>query len=86
MLRYGNKTHQLDASKENFPHELYQWQNVGQKNAQLQFAGLIKHSLSFQKAEEATAGADAALEALKNNLASVKREKEASRYFHLALT
>ncbi|KAF2839394.1 hypothetical protein M501DRAFT_788482 [Patellaria atrata CBS 101060] len=77
-IRYGSKSHMLEASQEKYRHELYRVGGEETEN-EMAFAGLINTTLSIQKVDEATAGVDAALETLKNNIATINREKEAQK-------
>ena len=51
----------------------------------LEFAGLINHSLVVLKAEDVTAGVDSALEQLRNSMAAISEIKEANKYASLML-
>ncbi|KAF2668807.1 hypothetical protein BT63DRAFT_456448 [Microthyrium microscopicum] len=75
MLRLGNHNHVLDCRPSNIRHELYQEDE--ENKGQWEFAGLISHSLGVKKMEEQSAGMDQALEALKNNMASIQKEQAA---------
>jgi hypothetical protein len=46
----------------------------------LEFAGLINHSLLVHQAEDVTAGVDSALEQLRSNMAAISEFKEANKY------
>jgi hypothetical protein len=46
----------------------------------LEFAGLVNHNLSVQKAEDVTAGVDSALEQLRSSMAAISEIKEANKY------
>ncbi|PSN67217.1 hypothetical protein BS50DRAFT_494050 [Corynespora cassiicola Philippines] len=74
QLKYGDKTHALQSSPEAFPYELYQ-----SGDDELDFAGLINHSVTVQKAEDVTAGVDTALEQLKSSMAAISDFKEANK-------
>ena len=52
----------------------------GDSDDDLEFAGLVSHNLAVQKAEDATAGADQALEQLKSTMAAMRDVKEANKY------
>jgi len=71
----------LETASSKFRHELYQ-SDSSDSDTGWSFAGLINHTLAFRKVEEATAGTDAALEALKNNLATFTQERESRGYVH----
>ncbi|KAF2277880.1 uncharacterized protein EI97DRAFT_457119 [Westerdykella ornata] len=77
-LRFGDKTHPLQTSPERYRHELYQ-PTSSASDRDLEFAGLISHSLAVQKAEETTAGVDVALEQLKSSMAAISEFKEANK-------
>jgi hypothetical protein len=47
---------------------------------ELDFAGLINHTLAVQKADNVTAGVDTALEQLKSSMAAISEFKEANKY------
>lgn len=52
-------------------------------DGQLEFAGLINHSLTVQPAEDVTAGVDSALEQLRSSMAAMAEIKEANKYASL---
>ncbi|OCK77539.1 hypothetical protein K432DRAFT_304011 [Lepidopterella palustris CBS 459.81] len=78
QLKYGDRSHVLQTASESFRYELYRSGSSGSED-DLTFAGLINHSLAVQKAEEATAGVDSALEQLKNSMAAISEMKEANK-------
>lgn len=47
---------------------------------QLEFAGLINHSLAVQKAVDETGRVDPALELLKSNMAAMNEQRQANKY------
>jgi hypothetical protein len=87
QLKYGDKTHVLQSSSESHRYELYRSSGAGgddddddDDNRELEFAGLINHSLSVQKADHVTAGVDSALEQLRTSMAAISEIKEANKY------
>jgi len=70
----------LQSSAELHRHELYKSSETGSDDGELEFAGLINHSLLVHKAEDVTAGVDSALEQLRNNMAAISEFKEANKY------
>ena len=80
MLRYGGKTQVLDTNPERFRNEIYRHGPSSSEKGNWAFAGLVSHSLAIKVARDAAAGVDAALEALKQNLATASQEKEARGY------
>ncbi|KAH7138583.1 hypothetical protein B0J11DRAFT_422802 [Dendryphion nanum] len=79
QLKYGDKTHTLQTNPENYRYELYQSSGTGSDDDDLEFAGLINHSLAVQKAEDVTAGVDTALEQLKHSMAAISELKQANK-------
>ncbi|KZF24345.1 hypothetical protein L228DRAFT_266690 [Xylona heveae TC161] len=77
-LRYGTKTLDLAASAEQFRNELYTSVS-SDTTKELTFAGLISHRLELPKAEEVTAGADAAMLALQSQMAALQEEKQSKK-------
>ncbi|KAF2140015.1 uncharacterized protein K452DRAFT_310368 [Aplosporella prunicola CBS 121167] len=75
VLKYGETKHVLETRAERFRTELY----TSDGKSDLRFAGLMEDRLAVQRAEEVTAKADAALQALKSNMASIKKEKESHK-------
>jgi hypothetical protein len=69
----------LQSSPETHRYELYKSSGTG-SNHDLEFAGLINHSLLVHKAEDVTAGVDSALEQLRSNMAAISEFKEANKY------
>lgn len=80
QLRYGDKTHALQACSESGRYELYHASGAGGDDDDLEFTSLINHRLIVQKAEEAAAGVDTALEQLKTSMAAMAEEKQANKY------
>ncbi|KAF2112021.1 hypothetical protein BDV96DRAFT_165172 [Lophiotrema nucula] len=78
QLKYGDKSHMLQTSSESYRHELYQSHDADSDD-DLEFAGLINHSLAVQRAEDVTAGVDSALEQLKSSMAAISEFKEANK-------
>lgn len=74
-IRFGNQSHTLSPHVVKHRQELY-----SSKGDNLSFKGLVSHSLTLRKAEEASAGMDVALEAFRNNMASISQEHEARKY------
>jgi RNA polymerase II elongation factor ELL len=56
------------------------YKTSGAGNDDLEFAGLIQHSLTVQKAEDVTAGVDSALQQLRSSMAAISEIKEANKY------
>lgn len=79
QLKYGDKTFALQTNPEPYRYELYQSSRTGSDQDEFEFAGLINHSLTVQKAEDVTAGVDSALEQLKNSMAAISDFKEANK-------
>jgi len=79
QLKYGDKTHVIHSSPESYRCELYKSSGAG-NHAGFEFAGLINHSLSVQKAEHVTAGVDSALQQLRSSMAAISEIKEANKY------
>ena len=77
MIRYDGKSHGLHTTAEKFRHELYRSDEDDED--QWKFAGLVNHAATIQKIEEASANADKAMEALKNNMASIEQKREAQK-------
>jgi RNA polymerase II elongation factor ELL len=69
----------LQSSSELHQYELYRSSGTGSDD-DLDFAGLINHSLTVHKAEDVTAGVDSALEQLRSNMAAISEFKEANKY------
>jgi RNA polymerase II elongation factor ELL len=69
----------LQTSSESHRYELYKSSGAGNDNA-FEFAGLINHSLTVQKAEDVTAGVDSALQQLRSSMAAISEFKEANKY------
>ncbi|KAF2268260.1 hypothetical protein CC78DRAFT_613456 [Lojkania enalia] len=78
QLKFGDKSHILQTSSESYRYELYQ-SSGADNDDDLEFAGLINHSLAVQKAEDVTAGVDSALEQLKSSMAAISEFKEANK-------
>lgn len=69
---------ELNVRPETFRHEIYSANNSEDK---LDFTAFVSHNAELRipvekRAEEDNAGADAALEALKQSLASMAKQKE----------
>lgn len=69
----------LQPSSESHRYELYKSGGAGGDN-EFEFAGLINHSLTVQKAEHVTAGVDSALQQLRSSMAAISEFKEANKY------
>jgi RNA polymerase II elongation factor ELL len=82
QLKYGDKTHVLLSDFDSHRCELYKSSGAGNGNSdgEFEFAGLINHSLTVQKAEDVTAGVDSALQQLKSSMAAITEFKEANKY------
>jgi hypothetical protein len=76
QLKYGDKSHALQSSPETHRYELYK----SSDDDEFEFAGLINHTLTVQRAEELTAGVDSALEQLRSSMAAISELKEANKY------
>jgi RNA polymerase II elongation factor ELL len=76
QLKYGDKTHVLQSSLESHRCELYKADGPDD----LEFAALVHHSLTVQKAEQVTAGVDSALQQLRSSMAAISEFKEANKY------
>ncbi|KAF1851554.1 uncharacterized protein K460DRAFT_274780 [Cucurbitaria berberidis CBS 394.84] len=80
QLKYADKTHVLHSSPETHRYELYRSSGAGSDDDDdLEFAGLINHTLTVQKAEHVTAGVDTALEQLRSSMAAISEIKEANK-------
>lgn len=77
MLRYGTSSKPLHFTPSKFRNELYR--RDSEESQDLKFVGLVSHTVSLKKAEETTAGADAAMAALKAQMASYSQDKEANK-------
>lgn len=82
-LQYDGKSLNLQAFEEKVgtsgSHELYKVDDEGVEN-KWSFAGIINYNLvTIQKVEEASAGADKAMEQLRNTQALAKQEIEARK-------
>ena len=78
MLRFANQSHVLSTRPSVFRHEIYQCEpDQGRKD--WDFSGLVSHSLVLAQANKTMEGMDAALEELKNNMASIQQEVEARK-------
>lgn len=75
QLKYGDKSHALQSSPETHRYELYK----SSDDDEFEFAGLINHTLTVQRAEELTAGVDSALEQLRSSMAAISELKEANK-------
>jgi RNA polymerase II elongation factor ELL len=82
QLKYGDKTHTLQSSSESHRYEVYRSSGAG-SDAHLDFAGLIHHSLTVQRAEDVMAGVDSAVEQLKSSMAAISEFKQANKYASL---
>ncbi|KAF2820191.1 hypothetical protein CC86DRAFT_374421 [Ophiobolus disseminans] len=78
QLKYGDKTHVFQSSSESHRYELYKTSSAGGYD-EFEFAGLINHSLTVQKAEDVTAGVDSALEQLRSSMAAISEFKQANK-------
>ncbi|KAL1296582.1 hypothetical protein AAFC00_000079 [Neodothiora populina] len=80
-LRYGSKTLNLNVRPETFRHEIYEANKA--RTGSLDFSTLVSYEAHVkpteQKSESSAAGADAALAALKESLASMAQQKEARK-------
>ncbi|KAH6642969.1 hypothetical protein C7974DRAFT_431272 [Boeremia exigua] len=77
-LKVGDKTHVLQSSPETHTHELYQSSGTSSDD-DLEFAGVINHTLIVQEAADVTAGVDSALASLKSSMAAISEFKEANK-------
>lgn len=89
-LQYDGKSLSLQAFEEKVgasgSHELYKVHDQGKEN-EWSFAGIINYNLvTIQKVEEASAGADKAMEQLRNTQALAKQEIEARKCVALSIT
>ncbi|KEQ67244.1 uncharacterized protein M437DRAFT_35922 [Aureobasidium melanogenum CBS 110374] len=77
-IRYGAKLLELNVRPETFRHEIY---STNDNNNHLDFTAFVSHHAELRvpvekKAQEDSAGAEAALETLKQSLASMAKQKE----------
>lgn len=77
-IRYGAKLLELNVRPETFRHEIY---SADDNSNDLDFAAFVSHHAELRvpvekKVQEDSAGAEAALEALKQSLASMAKQKE----------
>lgn len=73
-IHYGNKSQHVFSRPEPTRPELYL--GSADDKANLYFSGTLSHSLEVQKAQEATAATDEALETLTQSLNAFKEQKE----------
>ncbi|KAH7065204.1 hypothetical protein B0J12DRAFT_734553 [Macrophomina phaseolina] len=85
VLEVGDSKMVLDASKEEFRNELYTTDDIEPDEGgipEFAFHGFVDYRLVLQKASavnEATSGADAALQTLRSNMEAIRKEKQASK-------
>lgn len=77
-IRYGAKLLELNVRPETFRHEIY---STDDGSDQLGFTAFVSHHAELRapvekRTQEDSAGAEAALEALKQSLASMAKQKE----------
>ncbi|KAL8769192.1 MAG: hypothetical protein Q9209_004826 [Squamulea sp. 1 TL-2023] len=73
-LHYGNRSQQLLSIAQPTQSELYNY--TADQEDELRFAGLLTHKLAQKRAQEKTAGVDAAMEALKSKMADHQQNKQ----------
>ncbi|KAL8783154.1 MAG: hypothetical protein Q9213_004846 [Squamulea squamosa] len=73
-LHYGNRSQQLLSIAQPTQSELYSY--TADEEDELRFAGLLTHKLAQKRVQEKTAGADAAMEALKSKMADHQQNKQ----------
>lgn len=77
MLRYGTISKPLHITPATFRNELYR--KNSESSPDMSFVGLVSHNITMKKVEETMAGADAAMVALRAQMASYSKEKEANQ-------
>jgi hypothetical protein len=75
MLRIGSRSLTLASRPAKLGPEIYR----AHDDDEWEFAGHVSHSLTIQKAEDPSAGLDEALAVLKNNMASMEKERDARK-------
>jgi len=80
-LHIGNKSHQLLATAQPSPAELYSYSPS--KEDELAFAGVLSHNLAMNKVKVDLAGTDAALAMLQSQMASHEQSKQSKQYVHV---
>ena len=76
-LHIGNESHQLVATTQPMPTELYS--HSPSAKDELAFAGILGHNLAMQKANNNLAGTDAALAMLQSQLDSHRQSKQSKQ-------
>lgn len=71
--------HLLESTPSKFRQELYQASGDAGKAKEWEFAGLVNHNLTLQKAKEVSEGMEAALATMRNNMASMEQDLQARR-------
>jgi RNA polymerase II elongation factor ELL len=74
--------HVLESAPSKFRQELYKASGDAGKakdNAEWEFAGLVNHTLTLQKAKEVSEGMEAALATMRSNMASMEQDLQARR-------
>ncbi|KKY24730.1 hypothetical protein UCDDS831_g02348 [Diplodia seriata] len=87
ILKIGETKIVLDATKETFRNELYQTAATNAENnsndVASDFFGTVDYRLALQRASEASQAmnrTDSALQTLKSNMKSIRKEKEAPKW------
>ncbi|KAL1647681.1 hypothetical protein SLS58_002482 [Diplodia intermedia] len=87
ILKIGETKIVLDATKETFRNELYQTAATNAENSSndvaSDFFGTVDYRLALQRASEASQAmnrTDSALQTLKSNMKSIRKEKEAPKW------
>jgi len=80
-LHIGNKSHQLLATAQPSPAELYSYSPS--KEDEPAFAGVLSHNLAMNKVKVDLAGTDAVLAMLQSQMASHEQSKQSKQYVHV---
>lgn len=79
LLRFAGQSHVLCTRASSEYHEVYQC-GPDRSHKDWTFHGLVSHRLNLEVANKSMEGMDAALEELKNNMATIQQETEARKY------
>ncbi|KAI9805832.1 MAG: hypothetical protein M1825_000446 [Sarcosagium campestre] len=79
-INFGTHTRQINSSSERFRHEIYCSDEAASgEQSKIKFAGLATHKLEMSKAEEVTAGVDAAMLALQSKMIALEEAKKSKK-------
>ncbi|KAI9837116.1 MAG: hypothetical protein M1819_000767 [Sarea resinae] len=82
-LRYGNRSRHINSKEVPLREELYESSSREKPNG-LSLTSLCSHRLEVRDATEATAGADAAMLALQNQMAAIEQQKQSKKTLFVA--